>query len=125
MPVLPLVGSMIVVLPGLIRPCFSASLIMLTPMRHFTLPPGLKYSSLASTRAGAPSVTRFNWTSGVRPIVSDRSRNILPISGRSFRHVTLLGCLTYASLQHNKAMGAGKLGALPGENHLHANCMDP
>ena len=37
MPVLPLVGSISTVLPGWIFPARSASLIMLTPMRSFTL----------------------------------------------------------------------------------------
>ena len=37
MPVLPLVGSMSTVLPGWIFPSRSASAIMLTPMRSFTL----------------------------------------------------------------------------------------
>jgi hypothetical protein len=38
-------------------------------MRSFTLPRGLKDSTLASTVAGSPCVTRFNRTSGVLPIV--------------------------------------------------------
>jgi len=37
MPVFPLVGSISTVLPGCMRPAFSASSIMLTPMRFFTL----------------------------------------------------------------------------------------
>ena len=73
MPVFPLVGSTIVVFPGVISPAFSASSIMLTPMRSLTEPAGLKYSSLASTVAGAPSVTLLRRTNGVRPIVSERS----------------------------------------------------
>src|ERR1700722_13318311 len=52
------------------RPARSASAIMLTPMRSFTLPRGFWLSSFATTSATAPSVTRFNRTSGVRPINS-------------------------------------------------------
>ena len=37
-------------------------------MRSFTLPAGLKNSSLAATSATAPSVTRRSRTSGVFPI---------------------------------------------------------
>ena len=70
MPVLPLVGSTSTVLPGWIFPARSASLIMLTPMRSFTLLQGLKLSSLAATVARAPLVTLFRRTSGVCPINS-------------------------------------------------------
>jgi hypothetical protein len=69
MPVLPLVGSMIVVF-GLIRPCFSASAIMLQHMRSFTLPPGLRASSLPKMMAFASFAILFSRTSGVLPIVS-------------------------------------------------------
>ncbi len=41
MPVLPDVGSTIVVRPGTITPSASAASIMATPMRSLTLPPGL------------------------------------------------------------------------------------
>ena len=51
MPVLPLVGSIKTVLPGWMRPDFSASSIMLTPMRSFTLWHGLKPSSFTATVA--------------------------------------------------------------------------
>ena len=67
MPVFPLVGSRMMV-SGLIRPACSAASIMATPMRSFTLFAGLKNSSLATTSAAAPSVTRFSRTSGVFPI---------------------------------------------------------
>jgi hypothetical protein len=40
MPVLPLVGSRMIV-SGLIRPAFSAASIMATPIRSFTLCAGL------------------------------------------------------------------------------------
>ena len=52
MPVLPLVGSRIIV-SGPILPAFSAASIMPSPMRSLTLPAGLKNSSLASTVACA------------------------------------------------------------------------
>ncbi|CNI00798.1 Uncharacterised protein [Mycobacterium tuberculosis] len=67
MPVLPLVGSRMMV-SGLIRPAFSAASIIATPMRSFTLPAGLKDSSLATTSATAPSVTLRSRTNGVFPI---------------------------------------------------------
>src|SRR5579859_6670585 len=70
MPVLPLVGSTITLLPGVSKPSFSASRTMLTAMRSLTLYPGWNASSFASTVAFAPSVTRFSRTSGVRPINS-------------------------------------------------------
>jgi len=44
-------------LAGLIFPARSASSIMLTPMRSFTLAQGLKLSSLAATLAWQPAVT--------------------------------------------------------------------
>ena len=49
-PVLPLVGSMSVA-PGRNRPFSSASSIMLSAARSFTLPAGLKYSSFTRTLA--------------------------------------------------------------------------
>src|SRR5574343_1516571 len=68
-PVLPEVGSTITV-PGPILPSCSAASIIATAMRSFTLWPGLKNSSLATTVAPVPSVTRFRRTSGVLPIRS-------------------------------------------------------
>jgi len=68
-PVLPLVGSTMVP-PGPSRPAFSASSTMRSAMRSFTLPPGLKYSTLASTVADSPAVTLRSRTSGVLPINS-------------------------------------------------------
>ena len=50
MPVLPLVGSTIVA-PGLSTPRRSASSTIATAIRSFTLPPGLRDSTLTSTRA--------------------------------------------------------------------------
>lgn len=67
-PVLPLVGSRMMV-SGVIRSAVSAASIMATPIRSFTLPIGLKDSTLASTVASRPFVTRFSRTSGVLPMV--------------------------------------------------------
>src|SRR5215217_1138662 len=69
MPVLPLVGSTIVP-PGFRAPLASAASTMRTAMRSFTDPPGLRYSTLASTRgASGPRsrVTLDSRTSGVLP----------------------------------------------------------
>ena len=68
MPVLPLVGSMITV-SLLIFPSRSAASIIATPMRSLTDQSGLKFSSLATTSAVQPSVTRRSRISGVLPIV--------------------------------------------------------
>ncbi len=70
MPVLPLVGSTIVVLPGWIRPSRSAATIIARPMRSFTLSAGFWLSSLATIWAFTPAVTLLSRTSGVRPISS-------------------------------------------------------
>src|SRR5689334_609865 len=69
MPVLPLVGSTST-LSLLMSPAFSAAAIMEKPIRSLTEWAGLKNSSLATTSAFAPSVTRFKRTSGVLPISS-------------------------------------------------------
>ena len=53
MPVFPEVGSMITA-PGFSSPLCSAASIMAFPTRSFTLPAGLKYSTLASRRALSP-----------------------------------------------------------------------
>ena len=69
MPVLPEVGSMMT-LPGFKAPLASASSIMASATRSFTLPPGLKYSSLARIRAFRPNFFSI-WvssSSGGRPI---------------------------------------------------------
>jgi len=71
-PVLPLVGSKMIVSP-LMCPAFSAASIMDTPMRSFTLLKGLKDSSFTSTVASKPFVTLFNFTRGVLPMVLVRS----------------------------------------------------
>src|SRR5215217_7318581 len=69
MPVLPLVGSTIVP-PGCRAPLASAASTMRTAMRSFTDPPGLRYSTLASTSGASDPrsrVTEFSRTSGVLP----------------------------------------------------------
>ena len=72
MPVLPEVGSISVVSPGLICPSASSASIIDTPIRSLTLPIGLKNSSLARRFAPTPfiSAIRSSRTSGVSPIVS-------------------------------------------------------
>jgi len=69
MPVLPLVGSTITVLPGVIVPARSAASIIASPIRSLTLLAGLKYSSLAAIVA-CVSFTRPKRTSGVLPTSS-------------------------------------------------------
>jgi hypothetical protein len=78
MPVLPLVASTIVVLPGSIRPSRSAASIIATPIRSLTEPPGLSISSLAKTCApwGA---RRASCTIGVRPTWSAMLIGMSPI----------------------------------------------
>ena len=49
------------------RPSRSAASMMLRAIRSLDEPPGLKYSTFASTVAAMPSVTRVSWTSGVLP----------------------------------------------------------
>src|SRR5215467_9500482 len=69
MPVLPLVGSTTVA-PALRRPRRSASSIMLTAIRSFTLPPGLSDSILARTTPPPGFGNRLRRTSGVPPTTS-------------------------------------------------------
>jgi hypothetical protein len=45
------------------------------PILHLTEKAGLRASILASTIAFAPSVTRFNLTKGVRPMLKELSWN--------------------------------------------------
>ena len=66
---LPDVGSTMVP-PGCNSPDASAASIIRTAMRSFTEPPGFTYSTLASTVAVMPSVSRFSRTSGVLPMRS-------------------------------------------------------
>ena len=71
-PVLPEVGSTMVP-PGVNSPLFSAASTMRSAIRSLTDPPGLKYSTLASTvGAFGPSspVTFPKRTSGVSPTKS-------------------------------------------------------
>ena len=63
---LPEVGSTIVP-PGFSSPDASAASTMRRAMRSLTLPPGLKYSILASTGAASPAATGPSRTSGVFP----------------------------------------------------------
>ena len=72
MPVLPDVGSISTVLPGVIFPCASSASIIETPMRSLTDESGLKNSSLRRTSAlTLAAFMRFvSRTSGVCPIVS-------------------------------------------------------
>ena len=67
-PVLPLVGS-ISVPPGLSAPDASAASTIASAMRSLTDPPGLKYSTLATTSA-APLFRLRMRTSGVFPTSS-------------------------------------------------------
>src|SRR5690349_5076345 len=69
MPVLPEVGS-ISVSPGLMRPDFSASSSMRTPMRSLTEPPGFMNSHLPSSSQGRSRPMRESRTIGVLPVVS-------------------------------------------------------
>src|SRR5688572_5795211 len=69
MPVLPLVGS-IRVSPGLMRPDFSASSSMRTPMRSLTEPPGFMNSHLPRSSHGRSRPMRERRTIGVPPVVS-------------------------------------------------------
>ncbi len=72
MPVLPLVGSTSVDLPGVILPSRSSVSIMATPMRSLTLASGLKNSSFSRMSALTPASlgSRAMRTSGVLPMVS-------------------------------------------------------
>ena len=56
--------------PGFSRPAFSATSIILSPMRSFTLPPGLSISSLARIIGWTARVTFRSRTSGVCPTAS-------------------------------------------------------
>jgi hypothetical protein len=80
---LPEVGSTIVP-PGWRAPDSSAASIIRLAMRSFTDPPGLRYSTLAST--SGPSSTS-PWRSRVRP---SRTSGVLPMRSRSeFTYCTL------------------------------------
>src|SRR3954462_12765074 len=83
-PVLPEVGSTIVP-PGRSSPSRSAASIMGRPMRSLIEPPGLRYSSLASTRAPPGGCSLGSRTIGVPPT---RSR----IVGNSRTGGIVAGC---------------------------------
>src|SRR5215211_3638882 len=68
-PVLPEVGSMIVP-PGFSRPSASAASTIRIATRSLIEPPGLKYSTLATTCGVRPDAMRLRRTSGVSPTVS-------------------------------------------------------
>src|SRR4051794_27924514 len=65
-PVLPEVGSTIVP-PGFSFPSRSACSIIARPIRSFTEPPGLRYSSLARIRARPGGESRSSRTIAVEP----------------------------------------------------------
>src|SRR5664279_6598695 len=72
-PVLPEVGSTIVP-PGRNSPLASAASTIRSAMRSFTEPPGLKYSTLATTNGARPAASLSNATSGVLPTRSTSDR---------------------------------------------------
>ena len=80
MPVLPLVGSTMVVLSGEMRPASSAASIIERPMRSLTLPPGLNDSSLPTIVAPERSERPRSLTSGVPPIRAVMSSAIFTVS---------------------------------------------
>ena len=84
---LPLVGSMMTDLPGVILPCFSSASIIATPMRSLTEWAGFQNSSFAATVVpdAMPAVTRFRRTRGVPPmsfVMSDAIFMCLPLPRR-------------------------------------------
>ncbi|OBH74232.1 hypothetical protein A5682_03995 [Mycobacterium mantenii] len=66
---LPEVGSTMVP-PGRSCPLASAASIILTAIRSFELPPGLRYSTLAATMPAPSGTTEFSRTNGVPPMRS-------------------------------------------------------
>src|SRR5664279_4927535 len=86
-PVLPAVGSMMVLTPGWIWPRASAARIMPTPMRSFTLPPGLRYSSLAkSCSPGAKRVRRSRGVLPTRSRTESTTGGSALVTGSAFHH---------------------------------------
>jgi hypothetical protein len=69
-PVLPDVGSMIVVFPGMINPYFSPSSINEKAKRSFTEQQGSINSIFAAIKAWQSLPTFFRYTIGVLPITS-------------------------------------------------------
>ena len=88
MPVFPLVGSIMTV-PGLMRPCFSASLTMLRQIRSLMLPPGFLDSSFATTMAFESAVRRFSRIRGVFPMVS-KTELLIFVMGFSPTHYNIV-----------------------------------
>ena len=86
-PVLPDVGSTMV-LPRLSSPRASAASIISRAGRSFTLPPGLKYSSLASRWHGRSRPTRSRRTMGVPPMSSISAVDAHPSAALSRRSGT-------------------------------------
>ena len=78
---LPALASTMVA-PGSMRPRRSASTIIASAARSFTLPPGAKNSSFASTSACPAGTTRRRRTSGVRPIALSTSSWITGTTGQ-------------------------------------------
>src|SRR6266480_3606553 len=96
MPVLPDVGSTIVVFPGLILPSASAASIIATPIRSLTLPAGLYASSLPISSAPQSGATRVRRAIGVLPTRSARLSGIARAGGDTS---------TLASLSFSHAAG--------------------
>src|ERR1700754_2463299 len=107
MPVLPDVGSMSVVLPGLMRPSRSAARIIAAPMRSLIEHIGLNDSSLTRTSAAPAAGRRFKRTSGVWPMVS---RMLLLIFGRCDMKIAFMKFLRVILLRlaRGKARAKGK-----------------
>ena len=80
-PVFPLVGS-IIVAPGFNKPFPSASSIMAKAALSFTLPPGLKYSNLATTSA----------PNGFPPHRVIASKGVFPINSVKFLFIFIFIC---------------------------------
>src|SRR5580692_10494027 len=134
MPVLPLVGSMSTVLPGVILPLLSASSIMAKPMRSLTLDAGFWLSSLTTTEAGSPAARRFNRTNGVRPInsVTFAAMRAMMISffwghGPGPVKISGIGAVSWvrksSALQAHVSVAAGTRTALA--TSTHTNTLDP
>src|SRR5437763_10134421 len=91
-PVLPEVGSTIVP-PGLSFPSRSACSIIARPIRSFTEPPGLRYSSLARIRAWPAGESPSSRTIGVPPTRSRTVGYSRGIEGSLEQRSTLEGAL--------------------------------
>lgn len=86
-PVLPLVGSTKMDLPGVMSPRFSASVIMLNAIRSLTELAGLDDSSLQTISATQPSLTLLSLTIGVLPMRSRMFSAILAFNDDTVRDV--------------------------------------